>query len=255
MGFLKRLFSKQNTRPDTTSGAELSDVLGKLETVKRRAYVPITESGDSHLSGSKISGHPQVNEQYPWPVCPNCGGRMQLFWQQDLADDKLSHSYPVTSGLLQIFYCVSSDPLCEDDCESYAPFSTATKFRVVPVSNGQTEELSEGYFPARRIVGWNAVDDYPNWEELNAAGISLSDAESEMLFDKYPLAGEKVGGWPYWVQSVEYPNCTKCSTKMEFLLQIDSEGNLPYMFGDVGCGHLTFCREHPEVMSFHWACH
>lgn len=255
MGFLKQLFSKQAAKTELPPPPELTDVVSKLGTLKRRAYVPITEARDSDLSGSKMSGHPQVTVRHPWPVCPNCERKMQLFWQQDLADHELSHGYPVTDGLLQFFYCVSGEPLCEDDCESYAPFSKATHFRVVPLEGGESEELPEGHFPARRIVGWKVVDDYPGWEELGDAGMTLSDTEANVLFDKYPLTGEKIGGWPYWVQGVEYPNCKECSAKMEFLLQVDSEGNLPYMFGDVGCGHVTYCKEHPDVMSFHWACH
>lgn len=38
------------------------------------------------------------------------------------------------------------------------------------------------------------------------------------------------------------------------LFQIDSNTNLPYMFGDVGCGILTYCPEHPDVLAFGWDC-
>jgi hypothetical protein len=42
---------------------------------------------------------------------------------------------------------------------------------------------------------------------------------------------------------------------MWHVFQIDSEDNLPYMFGDVGCAHITQCPEHKEVVAFGWACH
>lgn len=46
-------------------------------------------------------------------------------------------------------------------------------------------------------------------------------------------------------------DCPKCATRMQFLIQVDSEQNLPHMFGDSGAGHLSFCKNHPEIMSFH----
>lgn len=46
-------------------------------------------------------------------------------------------------------------------------------------------------------------------------------------------------------------DCPKCATHMQFLMQVDSEQNLPHMFGDSGAGHLSFCKNHPEIMSFH----
>jgi hypothetical protein len=41
---------------------------------------------------------------------------------------------------------------------------------------------------------------------------------------------------------------------MELLFQLDSEDHVPFMFGDAGCGHLTRCPEHPDVVTFGWAC-
>ena len=36
---------------------------------------------------------------------------------------------------------------------------------------------------------------------------------------------------------------------------IAREHNLPFMFGDSGCGYITQCPEHKEVVAFGWACH
>ena len=69
-----------------------------------------------------------------------------------------------------------------------------------------------------------------------------------------PEAGDKLGGWPHWVQSVEYPSCPTCGREMEIVLQVDSEDNIPHMFGDAGCGHITQCPDHPQVLAFGWAC-
>ena len=37
-------------------------------------------------------------------------------------------------------------------------------------------------------------------------------------------------------------------------LQLDSNDNVPHMFGDVGCGHIMQCPDHPDVLTFAWAC-
>jgi hypothetical protein len=38
------------------------------------------------------------------------------------------------------------------------------------------------------------------------------------------------------------------------VFQVVLEDNVPSMFGDVGCGHVTQCPEHMEVVAFGWAC-
>ena len=86
-------------------------------------------------------------------------------------------------------------------------------------------------------------------------GVELADGEWEALAEGgYPRAGDKLAGWPYWVQDVEYPDCPKCGERMRLVFQIDSGDNLPFDFGDVGCGHVTQCTEHKGVLAFGWAC-
>lgn len=41
---------------------------------------------------------------------------------------------------------------------------------------------------------------------------------------------------------------------MQLVFQLDSEKGLPFMFGDVGIGHVTQCAEHKDVLAFAWAC-
>ena len=110
-------------------------------------------------------------------------------------------------------------------------------------------------FPARAITGWTAVTDLPGWEELQALGVELSYEEADALADgDVPHAGEKLGGWPLWVQGVEYPACRRCGRAMAPLFQLDSERGIPWMFGDAGVGHITQCPEHPDELAFGWAC-
>jgi len=219
------------------------------------AWKPIVEDGDSELTASKFSGTPVVLAGENWPRCPNCEQCMQLFVQ--LASSDLPEGAPrFGDGLLQLFYCTSSDPLCEVDCEAYFPFASSVLGRVVdPAASEAPASRPEEPLPAKRIVGWKRCDDYPHWEELEPKGVALSDREIDALWEHFPVTGDKLGGWPAWVQGVEYPDCTTCGRVMELRFQIDSEDNLPYMFGDVGTGHLFQCAEHTDVLSFHWACH
>ncbi|MDJ0556950.1 MAG: hypothetical protein QNJ68_21390 [Microcoleaceae cyanobacterium MO_207.B10] len=41
---------------------------------------------------------------------------------------------------------------------------------------------------------------------------------------------------------------------MQLVFQVDSNDNLPFMFGDVGCGHITQCKDHKNIVAFAWAC-
>ena len=186
-------------------------------------------------------------------------------------------------GLLQCFYCVHGEDESGDDCPSVAmgwkAFSKGKLVRiVVPRGRGEARPIpiEKGYFPARTIVGWRRFTDYPapvefkrlglrfTWNsamsgidvqcdqpKLHLRGISWEIENS--LCDACP--GDKLAGWPKWVQGVEYPKCKRCGSRMRYLFQIDSKDHVPYTFGDMGCGHITQCPNHPEVLTFSWAGH
>lgn len=232
-----------------------------LLTHRRTAYRPVTTEGDGELSASKFSGRPWLKADESWPTCPNCNTPQQLFVQLNLASLPLAEQQRLGDrGLLQLFYCTSSDPLCEVQCEAYFPFARSVTARRIDDPSAPANTAAQGPaepLAARRIEGWEAIDDdVPGWEELYQMGHQLSPEEEEAL-DKAerPANGDKLGGWPAWVQGVEYPSCPQCDARMELVLQIDSEDNLPYMFGDMGAGHLTCCPNHPDVLTFAWACY
>lgn len=110
-------------------------------------------------------------------------------------------------------------------------------------------------FPAKRIVGWDEKDDLPNWEELREYSIDLPEDQLEKLGNNYPRQGEKLLGWPLWVQGIEYPKCPQCGTRMKLLFQVDSNQNIPYDFGDAGVGHISQCPDDPTELAFGWACY
>lgn len=235
----------------------LDSVPASLELFKRSAFIPQVSEGDTALTASKFSGKPWLNQNEHWLVCQHCGKPMQLFVQLNL--DSLPHSLhgEFGTGLLQLFYCTNTQNDCEVECEAWLPFSKSILVRVVQPS---TEALdieipnSENYFSAKQIVGWEEVQDYPNPEEGGQLGIDLTDDEWDEISSQYPHSGDKLSGWPDWIQDVEYPNCPICHQRMRLVFQLDSENNLPFMFGDVGCGHITQCQTHKDQVAFGWAC-
>jgi uncharacterized protein YwqG len=87
--------------------------------------------------------------------------------------------------------------------------------------------------------------------------LDFKDIRDETLAETVAISepGDKLAGWPAWVQHTEYPACPRCGEQMILVFQADSEDNIPYMFGDVGCGHITQCPQRKDVMAFGWACH
>lgn len=237
---------------------DIAEIKAELAGQRRTAYIPVTTAGDAPGAVSKFSGSPYLLPGEEWPACGNCGQPMQLFVQ--LAGDDLppeAHSRVAPGEVLQLFYCTSEDPHCEDDCDAWAPWSNSTVARIVPAAWDAPAgpPLPEGLFPPLRITGWTVMDDYPGFDDLEDMGVRLSDADADTLGDEFPRIGDKLLGWPAWVQGMEYPSCRVCGTRMELLFQLDSEDNLPYMFGDSGAGHVTQCPEHRTELAFGWACY
>lgn len=86
-----------------------------------------------------------------------------------------------------------------------------------------------------------------------AKNIALEPEEESLLW-KMNLSGDKLGGYPCWIQNNEYPHCSDCSEKMELLLQIDSHDNLRYTWGDNGAAWLFQYAEHRDRLAFVWQC-
>jgi uncharacterized protein YwqG len=196
-----------------------------------------------------------------------------LFLQLDLADLPAELKSRFGKGLLQLFYCVH-----ECGAPMWEPFSQGKLARIVKAAKRATPPevpIDKGYFPAKRITGWTVFDDYPGPQEHGECGLKIDYDFSKntarvecaslgLVFENQPTSvpeaistakgGDKLGGWPHWIQGVEYPECPTCGARMELVFQLDSKKNLPFMFGDVGCGHVTQCPKHKDVVTFAWAC-
>ena len=235
-------------------------VLKKLKHIKRSTWFPQVEEIDGDLGDSKFAGTPWLNKNDEWPKCPLCEKPLQFFLQLDLEKLPKKMKGRFGPGILQMFYCLNCKPeCCEVLAEAWEPFAKSELIRIIqpeePAENIEVPEF-EHPFPPKRIVGWEEKDDYPHFDDLREIGTELTDQEIEKLWAAgYPLPGDKLGGYPLWVQSLEYPSCPICNKRMELVFQVDSEKNLPNMWGDAGIGHITQCPEHKDQVAFGWACH
>ena len=183
---------------------------------------------------------------------------MALFLQLDLAALPAEVGGHLGSGLLQMFYCVSRRQCTRQGEGSREPFSPYQLLRrVSPSAGGPLPALPtfDHAIPARRITGWQPVDDYPDRTEWPELGIEADDDAADALVDLgyTPRQQDKLLGWPSWPQYVAYPSCRVCGRELWLVFQLESDQNLHYMFGDDGCGHITCCPDHPDELAFQWS--
>jgi uncharacterized protein YwqG len=243
----------------------LESLRTRISKMRHWAFKPLVEEGDGPVTSSKFSGKAHIPEGEDWPSCPNCKRPMQLFLQLDLGSLPKELEGCYGTGLLQMFYCTSYEPNCEVDNSGWLPFSKNCVLRILrPKGPGKNLKIPpiDRYFPAKRIIGWKRIDDYPGLEVMDELGVEIANETYDRIFKEdsksvwpSPDQKDKLGGWPFWCQSPEYPQCPKCGKIMRLLFQLDSEDNLPYMFGDVGTGHITQCEDHLDIVAFGWACH
>lgn len=227
-----------------------------LDEYSREGFKPMTEDGSGEEgASSRFGGAAWLAEGTSWPICPNCKKAMQFFVQINLTDAPKAARQQAGEGLIQLFYCTTK--VCEDECEAFFAFSKSVVVRRVDVTGAGSvpSPPTSAPFPAKRIVGWTSVVDIPSIQDAEELGLEdeALEVENQDEMDE-PADGDKLLGWPHWVQGAEYPTCTECGRSMEYLFQLDSKDNLPYMFGDAGIGHITYCTLHTNILAFGWAC-
>ncbi|NJL89244.1 MAG: DUF1963 domain-containing protein [Coleofasciculaceae cyanobacterium SM2_1_6] len=271
------LASPPESLPLSSSPIEETDVAElDIQQVLRSApaWLPIVVDGDGDRLASKFGGRPWLAIDEAWPTCPTCPQPMQLFLQLNLGNLPGTVREEFGSGLLQVFHCLS------ETCQSVVEYpgvyygrvpsvEQSSRTRLVnPVGSGSTpplpEILGEPYesFPAKTIIDWQIIDDYPDPDELG-----FSDDEWDEIVerfglndlidyeDQYPTNNtDKLGGYPCWVQDVEYPGCPVCLAPMRLVFQLASGKNLSYAFGDMGIAYVLQCQTHKDQFAFISSC-
>lgn len=242
---------------------------------ERPVWIPRTSARDNDPDASKFSGRPLLLADEDWPTCQCCNKPLELFLQLNLSTLPKELENRFGSDVLQLFYCVSPD--CG---EGWEPFSDQCSLcRTIAKSDSRPALQLHNQFAPCAIDGWDEFLDLPDPIEHDRLGIIIDyhfhdspfqpaemkcpelglhfqGVEYLNLLEETVTSGEgdKLAGWPNWVQDVEYPACPECGAEMQLVMQIDSEDNVPYMFGDCGTGHITQCPEHKHVVAFGWAC-
>ena len=260
---------------------QIAQVFAPWRTKYRRpTWIPIVLDGDGAITDSKFSGMPYLPEDESIPVCGCCGKTLQLFLQLNLDQTPRELHGKFGEGLIQVVYCTDED--CEYDGSNelgyiWEAFSNRHFLRLINndpnISN--PAQIPEKYFPAKQIIGWENHDDFPDpyeWEEKYGINMQcdfgdvfearvicpefeLTFSSTELNFKKHiglAIGADKLSGYPHWVQDPRYPSCPKCQATMEFIFQIDSEQDLPYMFGDMGVALITQCPEHKDILALSW---
>lgn len=248
--------SRKNVKP---LPAKLAGALAKsaLGPHRRTCWVPRLADGDGGPRDPKLGGLAFVPAGERWPTCPSCAQPLALALQLDL--DRLPEGAAFGGGLLQVFYCNSFAPNCQVETEAWAAGPGRSKLvRVIPVV-GEPAVATAPELPqplaARRIVGFDARDDYPCYAEASDRLEVDWDAWQEMLEragldedgygERVLLHGDKLGGWPTWAQDPDYPRCAICDERMKRLVfQLRTVDGLDFV-GD-GWAYVVQCVEHPE---------
>ena len=194
----------------------------------------------------------------------------------------------MVGGCWEFFYCME----CEQDGrgEPWRAFSDMHLFRRLNPTGGlivgDADEATDYYdgielLSARRIVAWDPVVDHPSLDEADGLSVEwavelhrrtgklgnhrLTWESGQVAFEFIeppeiyatatggPAGGDKLGGWPAWVQSPEWPHCPSCGGRMRLVFQLGSNDNLDFMFGDAGRGHVFGCGRCDEF-AFNWSC-
>lgn len=268
-----------------------------IKTFRQPAWVASAEYGDGGPLASKYAGVPYLAEGESWPLCASCHRPLEFFLQLNLAELPMEVQTMYGTGLLQLFYCMQAGIMGDGQCrcEGYEYFAECHLTRIVqPVGAGAVVSVPEGMglFRPKTIVRWKAYDDFPHSGDLQrllglsityttrkrkiiqvecaGAGVApeLFPAELRSTFSYVdeeeldPIGGEKLGGWPNWLQTTDYPDCPTCGTRMRLIFQTlpDLEYKEPTRqgelleLGDGGRGYIMQCPNHPDVLSFGWQC-
>jgi ankyrin repeat protein len=215
--------------PARSAAAIRSAVRAKLE--RRDTWTPALLGGEYAGRPSRFGGTPWRRPGEAWPACGRCARPMTFFVQIDLATAPTALRQP---GMLQVFRCTNCSTFHAD--------------QLVRIADDLSPAPATETFPARSVLRWHrAVADYPRNE------VPLDAPEEAAAAQQLNRRGEKLGGWPAWVQDPAYPDCPNGDHPMSrLLLQLDSGQAVPYRWGDNGVAYVLQCPRHLSAVTLVW---
>jgi parallel beta-helix repeat protein len=244
-----------------------------LKDFARQMWKPLTKAGDGSVVASKFGGTPYLEADETWPCCGNCKNPMPLIIQLDLAHlPKAAAAQCGGRGLLQFFFCRNRTANCSDYGEASHLVRVLSSPKVPRNAKAaKAPKKIEGSFSPKVIEGWRDQGEMIRWLELRDAqrasltrnltrlGFTYFDGDDDVGEGPHvdPVLGDKLLGWPCWIQDATRMSCArpKCTKPMRHLFQIDSEDNVPWMWGDSGTAWLFQCPTHRDSVALEWQCH
>ncbi len=250
----------------------------------RKAWRPIILLDGYHTQTVQFGGVPLLSDGEAWPRCSECQWPMQLLLQFDLARLPCG-LLPLSEGYLQYFQCSRYGTCAVSSEEDWRPFGRGKLVRIVEGSDLRSSAIPEALkpFPLLQVARWEPFWDVPGTAEHERLGLEyryefstgitrttvawheggVTPGEPLVADNREPgvaeaiaeaANGDKLGGWPLWVQSALYPACPECGSEMRYLLQLGYWDHLPIDLGDYGTGQMFYCAEHPRRLTFTFQC-
>ncbi len=173
--------------------------LDALAAHRRTAWRPLVEEGDGELLDSKYGGLAAIPSGEAWPFCGSCGQPMQLFLQLHPRDLPPPAESFLGRRMLQPFVCTTANEVGDATCSASTHFSRASWVRSVAIAEGRHSfapiartPVERGY-PAARIIGWEPIDDYPNWSEHGRSAFSFRRARASSMCCRRPATNSSAG--------------------------------------------------------------
>jgi predicted DNA-binding WGR domain protein len=246
------------------------DVPGPLDREQRLrreygrvAYVPsVVDCEDDARDGSKFGGAPWIAPGDLWPLCERCGDPLPLYFQLRRDEVPAESRWAFRDEGLQVFAC--------DECVFRSPHEGLLLRHVSlhGVGRDPQESLGDGFRIDRQVAtevlratwiirrtttrGKIDQDVCIAWPKRIAGWVPTADirrdvdddvAEELYELEVHCLRGDKLGGWPDWVDEPTVAACATCRHDMDYFFQVDSDCNLPVIFGDAGTAWVFVCRE------------
>ena len=250
-------------------------------------YIPIIDINNNirdscdikNILNTKYNGYPYLNDDEYWPKCLNCCNFIPLFLQlnieKDIPNEHWLHKQ-YSGHIIQLFYCIK--------CNDFKGFNNSNQIRLIKINpniniknyeykimNVKSNILSimtnkeKTYFEYYKLIQSfkrdtcfegplsNEFDTIFNGYDTYFRIKLFDELKKCKYFEQYmPKATDKLGGYPFWINNVDYKKCYICNNNMSLIYQTNAKYN-NFMFGDCGIGHLFLCKKHPNILAFQWA--
>lgn len=222
--FIKNIFSSKPDAVVNVSSEEREEFCRKLEAYSKPTKEMVLTKGDpGSIPKTKISGTPWWPKEKARPQCKH-GHPMSFIMQIALSD--IPGMTDKTESLYSFHYC---DECTLDGNMSFGFFDKGTGgYDISVFKNTNTTDTDDLGMVADSIVEPYDVEfcekqEVPSYPEicdiLETQPEDFPQGEDDFDENIYPglihVAKAKLGGWPAWVQNVEWPD------DMQFISQLD----------------------------------